>query len=78
MSLFQSKQGFCCTNLKPWELERLYTLCLNCKTWVEYNRIDSAPPIPIRLAPPEPVGGWKQHYHLLVRGVSDGGEFNPP
>ena len=44
---FQSKDGPCqLLKLKPLQVDRFYTACGNCNSWIEYVRDVEAPDLP--------------------------------
>ena len=46
---FQSKDGDCClATLEFWEVDRFYSTCQKCQTWIEYNRKRPTGKIPIK------------------------------
>lgn len=40
---FQSKDGDCMLNtMQPWNVDNFYTHCVDCDTWIEFERISES------------------------------------
>lgn len=65
---FQTKDLDCSLEqVKPWETERFYSFCNNCKTYIQYNRIVKDPPLK-RVVPPAPEG-WLNDYRMTYEEI---------
>lgn len=60
---FQSKYFTALGKVKPWEVDRFYASCPDCKTWIQFERTDQSTPIPEREPPPEPPA-WREGYKM--------------
>jgi hypothetical protein len=67
VSDFQSKDNACFMDTIPfWEVNNFYTMCRNCKTWIEFDLVPREP------RPPRPLTDYTMRWRRFSADGADG------